>query len=692
MAQVSAVRAEVFDRLKVAVRERPLSEVEKGSVQVMLRTDADKLIAFYPDAKEGLVYNYDYFFPEESTQVDVFKSIGVEMVDLVLAGFSSSCVTYGPSASGKTHTLFGSDQEPGLIQLTTKELFHRIGVMSEQSHNVSVKVSYWEMSCDAVRDSLSPVDSPSVHHVRRSPTEGFHVTGLTKLEVSTWEDFDDILMQGNIHRIQQSEQRNARWHGFVKLYLEFIDRNNADTMTMSTMTFAHLKGADRVGQKGAKGDVLKQGSNINKSISLLGSAMLHAVDFRRKSIKGAATEEDHRAIIEKSQSFFMECKFTQVVAQCICSSEACFVIGTLCTMDYHETTDTLETLQTAQQFSTSLKARVKLTQEGKLRRELSNVVSTVPEHSLAEGHPLSEIEERVQQLRAKLSGQPMDPAKSVVKKDILPVSIPPGAKLWQKGVLKGKIHGDRATIYIPNESGTNNTYQGQWCKGRKDGAGVHETATSKYEGHFLEGMRDGEGTLWLRADASSCAWNRVYKGAWRSDKRHGRGTNYYCNGDIYDGYFENGVRSTLGKWFLANGDRIEGQFHNDLVHGYATLYCKNGDQFDGEWYQGMREGEGQWLFSAKQQILFGQWHKNIAKCGELQDVEWKETNDASSFLPRVELKDPKRVLDGELRKLNVLRQREMDSKAGSYRPAARAEPKVYQDEDETNVHEQVSWN
>ena len=53
-----------FDHIKIAIRERPLSEEEKGAVQVMLRTDNEKLIAFYPESKEGLVYNYDYFYPE----------------------------------------------------------------------------------------------------------------------------------------------------------------------------------------------------------------------------------------------------------------------------------------------------------------------------------------------------------------------------------------------------------------------------------------------------------------------------------------------------------------------------------------------------------------------------------------------------------------------------------------------------
>lgn len=59
-----------FDHVKVALRCRPLSEEEKAKVQVIVKPDRNRLIAFYPDSKEGLLYNYDYFFPEEARPHD----------------------------------------------------------------------------------------------------------------------------------------------------------------------------------------------------------------------------------------------------------------------------------------------------------------------------------------------------------------------------------------------------------------------------------------------------------------------------------------------------------------------------------------------------------------------------------------------------------------------------------------------
>lgn len=690
MTSAALSRAEIFERLKIAVRERPLSEEEKSAVQVMLRTDSDKLIAFYPDSKEGLVYNYDLFFPEEATQDDVFQSIGKEMIDLVMAGYSSSCVTFGPSASGKTHTLFGSDHEPGLIQSTTKGLFRRLEETSDAfTHNILL--SYWEMNCDQIKDALDVTNTRPLN-VRRGPY-GMQVMNLTRVPVRSWDEFDEVLMQGNIKRIQMSEERNARWHGFVKLTIESIDNSTGGTKITRSMTFAQLKGPDRVGQKGARGDVLAQGSNINKSISLLCSAILHAVEFRRKGIVKVTTEEEHRALIEKSQSFFMESKFTQVMSQCLCGIEACFVIGTVCTLDYHETTDALENLQNAQQLTASLKRKEELTERGELIKTLAKVENNVPKHSLAEGHPLSEIEERVQALRARLGGEAVPQETTLLgsKANIPPQSIPEDMQMWKQSVIKSKLHGDRSKIYIPTgDKDRPNTYQGQWAKGRREGLGEHITGNTKYVGEYKAGLREGDGTLWTRSSPDA-PWNRVYKGGWKNNARHGRGVNFYSNGDVYDGFFENGERSAIGKLFYANGDRVEGQFRHDKIEGWATLYRHNGDWFEGYWRNNMREGPGVWYYEGKQQCYRGEWSKNIPKFGVLEDYPNKETSQPSNFIPRVGLQNYEQVLAEQKEALNEKRRKE----EGDDWVAPESEPNPYAGEDEEvydeERHEGVQW-
>jgi hypothetical protein len=679
------LRAETFDHVKIAVREKPLSDAERNKVQVMLRSDADKLVAFYPESTEGLVYNYDYFFPEEATQIDLFQTIGAEMVELVLGGYSATCIACGPSNSGKTHTIFGSPQEPGLIHMTTKELFQRIE--SQDAFHITVRMAYWETSCDAIADALGPNDG-KVFGLHKSEQFGATlVSGLTVVDVSSWDDFDEYLMHGNIARIQMSEKRDTRWHGFLRLFIEMVPRVGGETKTSCMMTFVHTKGADRVGQKGARGNVLKNGSNINKSVSLLGSAMLHAVDFRRSAAK--ANQLPPEQIAAKSQSFFMESKFTQLLSHALCGSEATYMVATVSTLDYHETTDALETLQNAQQLTAHLTARTVTTDHGKLQKKLAKMQAELPPSELAEGHPLDELEEKIRDLQLRLSGEePSREGAKPARTDVAPPVVPEGVQKWKQSVLKGKMHGDRAPIYIPATDGKKHTYSGQWAKGKREGLGEHVTDTVRYEGQWKGGMRDGEGTLWLRPNTAA-EWVRVYRGQWREDRKHGRGVQWYENGDVYDGYFQSGSRCPMGKLFLANGDRVEGQFRDDNIEGWATLHRKNGDWFEGHWHVGLREGPGVWYYESKQQYYRGEWHKGTPKFGEMYDMPSKANNENSRYLPRVGLADPNDVLARQKVALEEKRAREgMVVSHGEVDEEAEEEEDL---DDEEDGEEQVSW-
>jgi hypothetical protein len=55
---------------------------------------------------------------------------------------------------------------------------------------------------------------------------------------------------------------------------------------------------------------------------------------------------------------------------------------------------------------------------------------------------------------------------------------------------------------------------------------------AKYQGDTINGIRNGKGTLFYPDG------KKRYEGEYRSDKRHGRGVNYYSNDDIYTGNFE----------------------------------------------------------------------------------------------------------------------------------------------------------
>eukprot|EP00668_Euglena_longa_P033079 GGOE01042588.1.p1 GENE.GGOE01042588.1~~GGOE01042588.1.p1 ORF type:complete len:738 (-),score=237.65 GGOE01042588.1:378-2321(-) len=580
------------------------------------------------------------------------------MVELCMQGCSSACIGYGAAAAGKTHTLFGSEQEHGLIQMTTKELFECI---EAEPPNITYRVvfTYWEMNSHEIRDALDISNTTNLA-VRKNPKDGSpFVAGLKEVEVSNWEELDDWIMRGNVTRIALSEERNARWHGFLRLHLTRLDAEDPDHVSTATMLFAHLKGSDRFGKKGARGEALKQGSSVNKSISLLGSAMLHAVDMRRRKVNEAIAQtakmeeavakrklqEVQRAAAKESSAFFGDCKLTQILADPLGGSCGTFLLATASTLDYHETTDILENLQNAQQLLVHLKRNIETTPAGYVHKELERIRCLVPETGHAMGHPLSEVQEAVrkleQQYGALLRGQerPDTPEES---HEPPPLRVLPSGPRWRQANELAEKHGDHATVFLPCNTGKA-TYKGHWAGGLKEGYGEQVSKLSRYIGHWKAGLRHGDGTLWVRRSEKE-EWTRVYRGGWKADKRHGYGSNWYPNGDIYEGYWADGQRCGIGKLFLVNGDKVEGQWRNDKSEGWASHFLHNGDWFEGHWRNGVREGPGVWYYESKAQLYRGEWHMGSAKCGTIEDMPRKTAAEDRHYLPRCRVINPEGVL------------------------------------------------
>lgn len=87
---------------------------------------------------------------------------------------------------------------------------------------------------------------------------------------------------------------------------------------------------------------------------------------------------------------------------------------------------------------------------------------------------------------------------------------------------------------------------------------------------------DGHGT-WIYPDGGR------YVGNWRKGKRNGQGTDYFSNGDIYEGNFVDEARSGYGKMTSADGKIYIGQWKDDLKHGKGREEHPNGFTFEGNY-------------------------------------------------------------------------------------------------------------
>lgn len=227
--------------------------------------------------------------PHYATQEDIYNCLGEEFLDHNFEGYHTCIFAYGQTGSGKSYTMMGSPEQPGLIPRTCEDLFQRIE--SAQSPDISyhVRVSYFEVYNEHVRDLLVPrTDPPNYLKIRESPTDGPYVKDLTDVPVRSYDEIMNYMRQGDISRTTASTKMNdtsSRSHAVFTIMLKQIHHDlSTDETTERTarIRLVDLAGSERAKATEATGQRLREGSNINKSLTTLGRVIAALADGKQR--------------------------------------------------------------------------------------------------------------------------------------------------------------------------------------------------------------------------------------------------------------------------------------------------------------------------------------------------------------------------------------------------------------------------
>nr|KAF6336769.1 kinesin family member 1A [Myotis myotis] len=135
-----------------------------------------------------------------------------------------------------------------------------------------------EIYCERVRDLLNPKNKGNLR-VREHPLLGPYVEDLSKLAVTSYNDIQDLMDSGNKARTVAATNMNetsSRSHAVFNIIFT-QKRHDAETdittEKVSKISLVDLAGSERADSTGAKGTRLKEGANINKSLTTLGKVI-----------------------------------------------------------------------------------------------------------------------------------------------------------------------------------------------------------------------------------------------------------------------------------------------------------------------------------------------------------------------------------------------------------------------------------
>uniref|UniRef100_A0AAY4AIT2 Kinesin motor domain-containing protein n=1 Tax=Denticeps clupeoides TaxID=299321 RepID=A0AAY4AIT2_9TELE len=284
------VHGDMAASVKVAVRVRPFNsrEISRDAKCVIQMQGTSTCITNPKQPKDGSkTFTFDYSYwshttaddPAFASQQQVYRDIGEEMLLHAFEGYNVCIFAYGQTGAGKSYTMMGKQEteQHGIIPQLCEDLFRRTSGNADPDLSFSVEVSYMEIYCERVRDLLN-LKSKATLRVREHPIMGPYVEDLSKLAVTCYSDIADLMDCGNKARTVAATNMNemsSRSHAVFTIV--FTQRRRDQFTSLDTEKVSD--------SSGAKGMRLKEGANINKSLTTLGkviSALAEMQNSKRK--------------------------------------------------------------------------------------------------------------------------------------------------------------------------------------------------------------------------------------------------------------------------------------------------------------------------------------------------------------------------------------------------------------------------
>ncbi|XP_031405575.1 kinesin-like protein KIN-8A [Punica granatum] len=276
----------------VFVRLRPMGKKEKeaGSrccVRIVNRRDvyltefANENDYLRLKRLKGRHFTFDASFPDSTTQQEVYSTTTADLVEAVLQGKNGSVFCYGATGAGKTYTMLGTMENPGVMVLAIKDLFTKVRQRSCDGNHV-VHLSYLEVYNETVRDLLSP-GRPLI---LREDRQGIVAAGLTQYRAYSTDEVMALLLQGNQNRTTEPTRANetsSRSHAILQVVVEYRVRDSAMNVInrVGKLSLIDLAGSERALATDQRTLRSIEGANINRSLLALSSCINALVEGKK---------------------------------------------------------------------------------------------------------------------------------------------------------------------------------------------------------------------------------------------------------------------------------------------------------------------------------------------------------------------------------------------------------------------------
>jgi kinesin family protein 18/19 len=279
----------------VAVRCRPLSQreldfsnintitIEKEVVTVSnpIEYNSNDISNLYLNKEKNITitktkqnkFAFDFAFQEKTNQEEIYHYTTETLLQSVFDGFNSTVFAYGATGSGKTYTMVGNGENPGLMVRTISDLFNMIK-SNNNDNNYRITINYIEVYNETLKDLLSENENSNVE-LRSDPLKGNVLIGCEFIEVNNANDAFKLLIKGNRRRRETPTVNNSnssRSHAILQINLEREEKNN-NNYSFGKFILVDLAGSEKISANSGKISKANESGSINKSLLALANCI-----------------------------------------------------------------------------------------------------------------------------------------------------------------------------------------------------------------------------------------------------------------------------------------------------------------------------------------------------------------------------------------------------------------------------------
>ncbi|CAN0926611.1 Kinesin-like protein KIN-10B [Linum grandiflorum] len=221
-----------------------------------------------PETCRNECYLLDSFFgPEDNNVHQIFRTEVSPLIPGIFEGCNATIFAYGATGSGKTYTMQGSDELPGLIPLAMQTV---LSTCKETGSNA--EISYYEVYLEKCHDLLE--ENETEISILDDGDGKIHLKGLSGVSVSSMQEFEEVFSRGTQRRKTAHTGLNdvsSRSHGVLVITVSTLLEDGSSVS--GKLNLIDLAGNEDNRKTFNEGIRLLESAKVNQSLFALSNVI-----------------------------------------------------------------------------------------------------------------------------------------------------------------------------------------------------------------------------------------------------------------------------------------------------------------------------------------------------------------------------------------------------------------------------------